>query len=206
ERLSKQSNELPLSRVNTLRSGEDRIELKELMDICTKLSDRVLDLENTQGRYGHDIKVNTASTSITTVEPITTISEPVTTVGVSVSTAEPSTPLTTTTTAIEDEDLIIAQTLMKMRSEKSKEKGSKENSSETATRPTRGVVMKEPSETATRPTIQPQQQLHPKDKVQLQTELEEEERLARQRKEVANITEWDDVQAMIDADHKLAER
>ncbi|GJZ93958.1 hypothetical protein Tco_0666161 [Tanacetum coccineum] len=46
ERLSKQSNDLPLSRVNTLRSGEDRMKLNELMEICTKFSDRVLDLEN----------------------------------------------------------------------------------------------------------------------------------------------------------------
>nr|GEU59469.1 putative ribonuclease H-like domain-containing protein [Tanacetum cinerariifolium] len=44
------------------------------------------------------------------------------TVGVSVSTAEPSTP-PTTTTLIEDKDLTIAQTLMKMRSVKSKVKG-----------------------------------------------------------------------------------
>ncbi|GKF98097.1 hypothetical protein Tco_0296880, partial [Tanacetum coccineum] len=71
-------------------------------------------------------------------------SAPITTAGVSISTAEPSTP-PTTTTVIEDEDLIIAQTLMKMRSEKSKEKakerGSKEKSGEPATRPTRGVTM-----------------------------------------------------------------
>ncbi|GKF06006.1 hypothetical protein Tco_0036674, partial [Tanacetum coccineum] len=60
-------------------------------------------------------------------------------------TAELSTPPTTTTTVIEDEDLIISQTLMKMRSEESKERGSKEKSSETATRPTRGVTMQEPN-------------------------------------------------------------
>ncbi|GKD82222.1 hypothetical protein Tco_1349061 [Tanacetum coccineum] len=35
-------------------------------------------------------------------------------------------------------------------------------------------------------------------------ELEEEEKLARQREEDANITEWDDVQAMMDADYELA--
>ncbi|GJY76192.1 ribonuclease H-like domain-containing protein [Tanacetum coccineum] len=56
-----------------------------------------------QGRYDQDINV-------------TTVSAPITTAGVSVSTAEPSTPLTTTT-VIEDEDLTIAQTLMKMRKE-----------------------------------------------------------------------------------------
>ncbi|GKC36169.1 hypothetical protein Tco_1048553, partial [Tanacetum coccineum] len=40
----KQSNDPPLSRVNTLRSGEDNMKLKELMEFCTKLSERDLDL------------------------------------------------------------------------------------------------------------------------------------------------------------------
>ncbi|GKF79337.1 hypothetical protein Tco_0234905, partial [Tanacetum coccineum] len=34
---SKQSNDPPLLRVNTLGSGEDSIKLKELMELCTKL-------------------------------------------------------------------------------------------------------------------------------------------------------------------------
>ncbi|GJU29593.1 ribonuclease H-like domain-containing protein [Tanacetum coccineum] len=45
ENVPTQSNNPPLSRVNTLGSGEDRLKLKELMDLYTKLSDRVLDLE-----------------------------------------------------------------------------------------------------------------------------------------------------------------
>ncbi|GJV45193.1 hypothetical protein Tco_1429729, partial [Tanacetum coccineum] len=176
ERLSELSNDPPLSRVNIPRNGEDQMKLNELMEICTRLSERVLALENiktaqnleiinlkkrvkklekkkkartpqlkrridqdeeiswiqedakTQGRYGHDFEVNTASKSITTAsinittaEPVTTASVPVTIAGVSVSTAEPST-APTTTILIEDEDLTIAQTLMKMKSEKSKEK------------------------------------------------------------------------------------
>ncbi|GKB14762.1 hypothetical protein Tco_0848685 [Tanacetum coccineum] len=304
------------SGVNTHGSDKERIKLKELMDMCTKLSDKVLDLENvknaqaleiqklkkivkkleskkksrnpqlkrrlfkariesstekslgnpkdaskqrrneidqdegiswfqynseTQGRYGHDIGVNTASTSITTAsinittaEPVTTASAPITTTGVSVSTAEPSThPITTT--FIEDEDLTIAQTLMKMRSEKSKEKSKEKGvSRETATRLARGVIVKEASETATRPTVPPPQ-IDPKDKgkgimqepekpvkvkgkdqieydadvaQRLQAELDEEARLEREREEeaskAANIAEWDDVQAMMDADYELA--
>ncbi|GKF30033.1 hypothetical protein Tco_0096375, partial [Tanacetum coccineum] len=119
----------------------------------------------TQGRYGHDIEINTASTSITTANINITIAEPVTitanapiaTAGVSITTDEPSTP-PPTTTFIEDEDLIIAQTLMKIRSVKSKEKSKEKRvSSETATRLTRGVTMKEASETATRPIVPPQQ-------------------------------------------------
>ncbi|GJU92921.1 putative ribonuclease H-like domain-containing protein [Tanacetum coccineum] len=186
-----------LGGVNTPGSDEERIELKELMDICTKLSDRKkqsrtpqlkkrlfkvriessaekslgdpedaskqgrneIDQDEgiawfqedseTQGRYGHDIEINTASASITTAsinittaEPVTTASAPITTVGVSVSTAEPSTRPTTTTTLIKDKDLTISQTLMKMKSEKSKAKG---------------VTMQEPSEFGTRVRVPPLQ-------------------------------------------------
>ncbi|GKD98828.1 hypothetical protein Tco_1382725 [Tanacetum coccineum] len=41
---------------------------------------------------------------------------------------------------------------------------------------------------------------------QMQAELEEEERLAREREEDANIAEWDNAQAMMDADYELATR
>ncbi|GJY24022.1 hypothetical protein Tco_0397680, partial [Tanacetum coccineum] len=49
-------------------------------------------------------------------------SAPVATADVSISTTEPSTHPTTTTTPIEDEYLTIAQTLIKMKNEKSKAK------------------------------------------------------------------------------------
>ncbi|GKC69312.1 hypothetical protein Tco_1115195 [Tanacetum coccineum] len=55
ESLSKQSNDPPLLRVNTLGSGEDRLKLKELMDLCTKLSDKVLDLETTKTAQANEI-------------------------------------------------------------------------------------------------------------------------------------------------------
>ncbi|GKF98643.1 hypothetical protein Tco_0297426 [Tanacetum coccineum] len=41
---------------------------------------------------------------------------------------------------------------------------------------------------------------------QLDAELEEEEKLARQREEDANIAKWDNAQAMIDVDYELAAR
>nr|GEY63044.1 hypothetical protein [Tanacetum cinerariifolium] len=49
------SNDPPLSRVNTLGSGEDRIQLKELIKLCTKLSDRVLNLETTKTAQAKEI-------------------------------------------------------------------------------------------------------------------------------------------------------
>ncbi|GJS77327.1 hypothetical protein Tco_0727208 [Tanacetum coccineum] len=128
-------------------------------------------------------EVYTASAPVTTAGVSVSTAEPITTASVNINTAEPITPPTTITTIFEDEDLTIAQTLVKMRSEKSK---------------VRGVVMQEPSETATRPTVPPQQH-DPKDK-------RKEERLAREREEDANIAEWDNAQAMIDADYELAAR
>ncbi|GKB91544.1 hypothetical protein Tco_0963816 [Tanacetum coccineum] len=131
--------------------------------------------------------VTTAGVSVSTAEPITTASEVVTI-------AEPGTPspTTTKTTVIEDEDLIIAQTLMKMKSEKSK---------------VRGVTMQEPSETATRPTVPPPQH-DPKDKGKAKM-VEPEKPLKRKaqiKEEDANIAECDDVQAMMNADYELAAR
>ncbi|GJZ92624.1 putative ribonuclease H-like domain-containing protein [Tanacetum coccineum] len=86
------------------------------------------------------IEVNTASAPVTTAGVSISTVEPVTTASVNITTTELITPPTTTTTVFEDEDLTIAQTLVKIRSEKSK---------------VRGVVMQEPSETATRPTVPP---------------------------------------------------
>nr|GEU83924.1 hypothetical protein [Tanacetum cinerariifolium] len=94
----------------------------------------------------------------------------------------------------------------------------------------KGIVMQEPEEKTIRTTIVPSQGSKDKDKAkmikpdkplkkknqimidedvgrnlkaQLQAELEEEERLAGQKEKEANIAlivEWDDVQAMMDAD------
>nr|GEZ10656.1 hypothetical protein [Tanacetum cinerariifolium] len=47
ENVPTQSNDPPFLKVNTLGSREDIMKLKELMELCTKLSDRVLNLETT---------------------------------------------------------------------------------------------------------------------------------------------------------------
>ncbi|GKB87176.1 hypothetical protein Tco_0959448, partial [Tanacetum coccineum] len=56
ERVSTPSYDSPLLGVNTPKSDEERIELKELMDMCTKLSDRVLDLEHVKDTQALEIK------------------------------------------------------------------------------------------------------------------------------------------------------
>ncbi|GKE19720.1 hypothetical protein Tco_1427297 [Tanacetum coccineum] len=100
----------------------------------------------------------------------------------------------------------------------------------------RGVVVQEPSEFRTTTSssqtsqllqakdkgkekmVEPEKPLKKKDQIlideeiaqrlqeELQAELKEEERPARQKEEDANIVEWDNVQAMIDADYELAVR
>nr|GEV69682.1 hypothetical protein [Tanacetum cinerariifolium] len=53
ESVSKHSNYSLLARGNTLRSDEDRMKLNELMELCTSLQTRVLDLEKTK-TYKHN--------------------------------------------------------------------------------------------------------------------------------------------------------
>nr|GEW63105.1 hypothetical protein [Tanacetum cinerariifolium] len=55
ENVPTQSNDPPLSRVNTLGNREDRLKLNELMEICTNLQQRVIDLENTKSVQAQEI-------------------------------------------------------------------------------------------------------------------------------------------------------
>ncbi|GKA20714.1 hypothetical protein Tco_0700703 [Tanacetum coccineum] len=99
-----------------------------------------------------------------------------------VSTTEVTTDCTTTTTI---DELTLARTLIEIKAAKPKAVTTAATTATTAvTKPkARGVVVQEPN-----------------------AELEEEEKLARQREEDANIAEWDNVQAMMDADYELDAR
>ncbi|GJU01071.1 putative ribonuclease H-like domain-containing protein [Tanacetum coccineum] len=55
ENMSKTSNDSLLAGVNTPRSDKDSMKLKELMEFCTKLQQRVLDLENTKTAQAQEI-------------------------------------------------------------------------------------------------------------------------------------------------------
>ncbi|GJZ54636.1 hypothetical protein Tco_0609521 [Tanacetum coccineum] len=55
ENVSKLSNDPLLARGNTLQSGEDRLKLKELMELCINLQQRVLDLETTKTTQATEI-------------------------------------------------------------------------------------------------------------------------------------------------------
>ncbi|GKB53861.1 putative ribonuclease H-like domain-containing protein, partial [Tanacetum coccineum] len=55
ENVSKLSNDSLLEKGNTLRSDEDRLKLNELMELCTNLQKKVLDLENTKTTQANEI-------------------------------------------------------------------------------------------------------------------------------------------------------
>ncbi|GJS69308.1 hypothetical protein Tco_0702149 [Tanacetum coccineum] len=102
-----------------------------------------------------------------------------------VSTTEVTTFDATTTTV---DELTLAQTLIEIKAAKPKAvTTTATTTTTTVTRPkAQGVVVQEPT--------------------QLNVELEEKEKLAKQREEDANIVEWDNVQAIIDGDYELVER
>ncbi|GJY65050.1 putative ribonuclease H-like domain-containing protein [Tanacetum coccineum] len=223
ENVSKHSNDLLLARVKKLenKGGSRTHKLKRLYKVGRstrmvssddaslgdqedaskqgrKIDDIYKDAEitlinETQGRYGDDLMFDTGvlddeevftrqdinEKEINVAEKEVSTADPVTTTGEVVTTASP----TKTTTA---DDLTLAQTLIEIRSVKSKVKG---------------VVIGEQSESTTR--TRPQQ-LPSKDKGK--AELEEEDKLVRQREKKANIVSWDNVQAMIDADYQMAQQ
>ncbi|GJT78106.1 putative ribonuclease H-like domain-containing protein [Tanacetum coccineum] len=167
---------------------------------------------------------------------VSTVSASISTAGVTISTAEPRTP-PTTTTIFDDEDvtMAMAQTLIKMKELKDKEKGvaiTDVEDSSRIVRPVRSIT-----------TLQPLPTIDPKDKgksilveeepvkikmrdqgdLQVQADVElaqrlHEEELAeleraqqeRHRQEddtnAALAKEFDEIQARIDADHELAVR
>nr|GEY45221.1 hypothetical protein [Tanacetum cinerariifolium] len=134
KKLSKQPNNPPFSRVNTLGSGEDSMKLKELIKLYTKLSARGRNNFDDEGFDAYmndvfkDVKGDAEQVISAAADEVST-GDAVNINGTQVNT-------------------VVHQLLLLIRSEKSK---------------ARGVVMKEPSETATRPTVPPQKH-DPKDK------------------------------------------
>ncbi|GKB52735.1 hypothetical protein Tco_0903488 [Tanacetum coccineum] len=176
EKVPTQSNDQLLSRFNTLGSGEDRLTLKELMDLCTKLSYRVLDLETIKTAQAKEI----ASFKKREVE-----------VEKVVNTAKVTTESATTTTV---DKLTMAQTLIEIKAAKPKVRGVmiQESSEFTTTTTTIPAALKPSQDKGKAKMIESEKPLKKKDLImydqevglnlqaQLQAKLEEEERLTRQ--------------------------
>ncbi|GJT83793.1 putative ribonuclease H-like domain-containing protein [Tanacetum coccineum] len=174
------------------------------------------DLLYETGVYDYPEGFTGPSVLITTAEPVTTVDEGVSIAGEGVSTASAihevstATPRTppTKTTVFDDEDvtMAMAQTLIKMKEVKSKEKGVVITDVEDSSRFARSIT-----------TLQPLPNIDPKYKerddevaLRLQAELDEELKIERERQEEASkvaIAEmFDEVQARMDADYELAAR
>ncbi|GKA78455.1 putative ribonuclease H-like domain-containing protein [Tanacetum coccineum] len=267
---------VPAHSNDPLLSGEDRLKLNKLMELCTNLSQRVLDLKNIKTSQAEEITKLTeriknlkrrnksrtpglkrlrkvgrtariesfkdeglgdqknASKQGRKIADLDADAEEIEVEKV-VSTAEVTTVSVTTITV---DELTLAQTLIEIKTAKHKAVTTAATTTITAvTRPKASwVVVQEPSKfrrTTSSSQIsqlpqakdkgkekmaEPKKTLKKKDQIlideeiaqklqaQLNAELEEEEKHVKQREEDANIAEWDNVQAMIDADYELATR
>nr|GEY67395.1 hypothetical protein [Tanacetum cinerariifolium] len=163
---------------------------------------------------------------ISTTETVSTARLDISAARPEVSTAEPKTP--TTTTLFDDEDVTIADTLVKMKNQKAKEKGIAFKDADDSTTPIRSITTLQPL-----PTIDPKdkgkcilQESEPVKKtkkknqdqikrdakvaLKIQANLNKQARTERERQKEASkaaLAEmYDEVQAHIDVDHELAAR
>ncbi|GJV17393.1 hypothetical protein Tco_1362716 [Tanacetum coccineum] len=187
-----------------------------------------------------DTKVFNAKEDVSTTLPVTTADMSVTTASttettsVEVSTADLTTPSATKIVFDEDEDvtMAMAQTLMKLKSDKVKEKGVairdlEESETERPARSVltlkpvpkidpkdkgKGVIKEEPEPVKVKSKDQGEAQIERDAEIALmvQAEFDEEARLERQRQEQASLVYiaslYDEAQARIDADNELAVR
>ncbi|GKB25594.1 putative ribonuclease H-like domain-containing protein [Tanacetum coccineum] len=221
ENVSKHSNDPLLTRGNTLRSGEDSLKLNELMELCTNLQTRVLDLEKTKTTQAKEI--------VTRVESYgdeEDLGEDASKQG-RINAIDADEDITLNKNATKDvnstiDEVTLAQALAALKSVKPKVKANVvedpsvpvsaastkvSTATTTTTTPRKGIVITE---------LEPEKPLKKKDQIsfdeqeaiKLQAEFDEEERLARD-KDKANVAlteEWDDIQAKVDVDYQLAQR
>nr|GEW40586.1 ribonuclease H-like domain-containing protein [Tanacetum cinerariifolium] len=106
----------------------------------------------------------------------------------------------TTTLQISIDEFTLAQTLMEIKAAKPKAKGAKDKG--------KGVMVEPEKPFKKKDQIALDEEVARKLKAEMKAEMDEEERIARKKNEAnkAKIEEWDDVQAIIDADRQLAKQ
>ncbi|GJU19227.1 putative ribonuclease H-like domain-containing protein [Tanacetum coccineum] len=182
---------VPTHSNDPLLSGEDRLKPNELMELCTNLSQRVLDLEKTKTSQAIEItelkkrfkKLEKKGESRThrlrrlykvgrSARVVSSEDEEVTLVDETQGRYGDN--LMFDTNVLDNEEVFVEQDM----AEKEVDMAEKDVSIADLVTTT----------------------------AQLEAELEEEKKLVRQREEDANIAEWDDVQAIMDADYELGAR
>nr|GEU76501.1 hypothetical protein [Tanacetum cinerariifolium] len=230
-----QSNDPTISRVNTLGSGEDKLKLNELMELCTKLSERVLNLETTKNAQAKEISRLKKRVKRLEKKKKSSTHELKRLYKVRLSARVESSDQESLedqrrinneemfdTNVLNDDEMFTESVDV---AEQAKEiifdkdlidditlaKALMEIKVTTAgTRPkAKCIVMQDPSETPTTTTIPISSKVQDKGKARrLQAEIDEQDRLAEekaQKIEDENLA-WDNVQAKMDADYELAAR
>ncbi|GJS70270.1 hypothetical protein Tco_0703111 [Tanacetum coccineum] len=205
---TKNVKSVPTHSNDPLLSGEDRLKLNKLMELCTNLSQRVLDLENTKTSQAAEIaklkervkKLERRNKSRTPglkrlrkvgrtarIEFSKDEDEQEVEVEKVVSTAEVTTVNATTTTV---DELTLAQTLIEIKAAKPKAVTTAATTTTTAAKDKGKAKMVEPEKPLKKKDqILIDEEIAQRLQEELQAELEEEERLARQKEEDANIAE-----------------
>ncbi|GJS21244.1 putative ribonuclease H-like domain-containing protein [Tanacetum coccineum] len=204
------------------QSSKDRMQLSELMSICTSLQEKVLDLEETKTAQAKEIAslkkredaskqerkiANIDANAEVTLEVVETeepvISAAITTKAIPLSaanlvtTANVEVTISSAPTTIDE--LTLAQTLIEIKA--SKPKVAKDKGKAIIVEPERPLKKKD--------QVALNEEMARNLEAQMQAELIEEERLARQKEEEANIAlieSWDNTQAMMEAHFELAQR
>ncbi|GJX92851.1 hypothetical protein Tco_0347437 [Tanacetum coccineum] len=195
----------------SVNEGRQSNETEELnLDVDTK----IITEDNGSGEKGGNI-ISTARPEVDTARPdidtarleVHTTNAPVSTTGVTISTDDPEVSAVelktppTTTSIFDDEDITMAQTLIKMKEEKAKEKGVAFKDVEDSSRPARSVLTLKPL-----PSIDPKDKgnelahkLHEEELAEI-ARIQEEKEAQEEASRVAIMEMFDEVQAGIDAD------
>ncbi|GKB35544.1 hypothetical protein Tco_0880486, partial [Tanacetum coccineum] len=181
------ANDSLLARGNTLQSDEDSLKLNELMELCTNLQNRVLDLEKKKTTQQNEIDTRVESSG-----DEEDLGEDASKQGRRINAIDADEDITLVNVQDDADNEMFDVNALNGEEDKGK-----------------GIMIEE--------LVKPMKKkvqimLDEEVALKLQAEFDEEERLAREKAEKekeANITlieEWDDIQAKIDADYQLAER
>ncbi|GKB44636.1 hypothetical protein Tco_0889578 [Tanacetum coccineum] len=206
---------VPTHSNDLLLSGGDRLKLNELMELCTNLSQRVLDLENTKTSQAEEI--TKLKERVKKLEKRNKSSTPglkrLRKVGRSaqvVPSGDEEVTLVEEAQGRNDDNLMFDTGVFdEQEVEVEKVVSTAEVTAVSATTTVDELTLAQTliEIKAAKPKAVTTAFTRPKARgFVLNVELEEEEKLAKQREEYANIDEWDNVQAMIDADYELAAR
>ncbi|GJV75551.1 hypothetical protein Tco_1507135 [Tanacetum coccineum] len=233
ENVSKHSNDPLLARGHTLRSGEDSLKLNELMELCTNLQTRVLNLEKTKTTQAEKIvslkrrvkkleqKKRSRTHGLKRLYKVSltarvessrdeeSLGEDASKQG-RINAIDADKDITMVNDQ-DDADMFDVNTLTELAALKSVKPKVKANVIEEPSVPVSTTSTKVSATTTTTTAIIPTTRkgiVITELAIRLLAEFDEEERLTREKDEanVALIEEWDDIQAKADVDYLLAQR